>query len=144
MQTRLNEMGRRAARLFQQLHLPMPPPEWSQLPKIKKKNLDADLNNLPDHVLFKLDAKTLYTDTKQTRHFPTWGKSSNAQGKVPVNVPTDTLKFSGLGAQPEVASTWCTVLTLTLEGTLCRPHVPASLFALPQHAQNCVLLGFTR
>jgi hypothetical protein len=33
------------------------------------KNLDADPNHLPDHVLFKVSAKTYQTETKQTYPF---------------------------------------------------------------------------
>jgi hypothetical protein len=39
-----------------------------------KKNLDADLNNLPDHVLFKIGAKIYDTETKQTYPFRYIGK----------------------------------------------------------------------
>jgi len=34
-----------------------------------EKDLDADADHLPDHVLFKISAKTYQTDTKQTYPF---------------------------------------------------------------------------
>ena len=52
-----------------------------------KKNLDADPNYLPDHVLFKISAKTYNTETKEITHFATSGKSIDAHwdGKVLIN-----------------------------------------------------------
>ena len=41
-----------------------------------RKALDADPNNLPDHVLFKITAKTYSTETKQTYPFHYSGKNN--------------------------------------------------------------------